>query len=527
MFLNRPRITFLIGALFAGCLMGTLPVNAQNAGVKLKPSTKQLSKGQTFSVEVYIADFNNLESASLPLLYNEKAVKHTDLTNENEEVCSFFDDSRSDPSEGFLLVDCAVLGNDPQSGTEELIYTVTFEAVGVGSSDITFDLENAFTNATVRLRDANNDPIPFSIDQEGVAAVVSPLPTASFTGVYDENSTETDFPSTNGTKARLRVNDPGGGSGGKITTALYEQTPPGGDDATFNDPDGQVTDPAVSERYWELTSSLSGAFDVDARFSYAGLGGTDNPAKLRVARRGLAAGPSESWTLVPVSQTTVDAGNEEVQIISSSSMEFSSGQYALVSNEDSNPLPVQLGSFSGRADGRTAVLTWKTLSEKNNRGFYVEQQTDGDGWKPVSSLIEGAGTTQEVQRYSHRVEDLSFGQHVFRLRQEDRDGNAEVFDDRRAEVNANMEGAYTLEAAHPNPFSSQTTIQFAVQEAQPVSVVLYNVLGQRVRVLHDGTVPGGKTVTLTLDGNQLSSGTYFLRLRSENFTASESVTLVR
>jgi hypothetical protein len=190
-------------------------------------------------------------------------------------------------------------------------------------------------------------------------------------------------------------------------------------------------------------------------------------------------------------------------------------------------LPVELGGFTGRVDGRAAVLEWRTRSETNSRGFFVEKQTPGGNWRQVGGLIEGAGTTQQPQRYSKRVEGLDFGRHVFRLRQVDRDGGEEVFDQRRVELNVRMNDAYTLDAVYPNPTRGRATVSFAVQEPQAVTVALYNTLGQQVKVLKDGLVAGGETVTLTFDAGPLASGLYFVRLRGKDFSATESVTIVR
>jgi hypothetical protein len=199
-----------------------------------------------------------------------------------------------------------------------------------------------------------------------------------------------------------------------------------------------------------------------------------------------------------------------------------------VSNSNNTSLPVELGSFTGKPDGQAAVLTWETLSETNNRGFHVEQKVEQGqeaSWESVG-VVEGAGTSQSGERYSHRVEELDFGSHTFRLRQVDRDGVDEVLD-KRAHVEVRMSEAYNLQGAYPNPFRSRATIEFAVREAQDVTAELYNTLGQRVRVLHEGEVPGNETVALRFGAGALSSGVYFVRLRGENFAATESITLVR
>jgi len=54
--------------------------------------------------------------------------------------------------------------------------------------------------------------------------------------------------------------------------------------------------------------------------------------------------------------------------------------------------------------------------------------------------------------------------------------------DKRAHVEVRMSEAYNLQGAYPNPFRSRATIEFAVREAQDVTVELYDTFGERVRV---------------------------------------------
>ncbi len=83
-----------------------------------------------------------------------------------------------------------------------------------------------------------------------------------------------------------------------------------------------------------------------------------------------------------------------------------------------------------------------------------------------------------------------------------------------------------LSAAHPNPFRSTATVTLAVPHAGPVEVALFDVLGRRVMVLHDGPLAAGSHA-LTVDGAGLPSGVYVVRASGAGFTASRRVTVVR
>ncbi len=86
---------------------------------------------------------------------------------------------------------------------------------------------------------------------------------------------------------------------------------------------------------------------------------------------------------------------------------------------------------------------------------------------------------------------------------------------------------------HPNPFNPQTVIEFINPESQSVHVSLeiFNILGQRVRVLVDGDVaPGSHRVVW--DGRDendrpAATGVYFYRLKTETFDAAKKMLLLK
>jgi flagellar hook assembly protein FlgD len=70
--------------------------------------------------------------------------------------------------------------------------------------------------------------------------------------------------------------------------------------------------------------------------------------------------------------------------------------------------------------------------------------------------------------------------------------------------------------SYPNPFNLETTISFSIPEESEVNITVYNVKGQKIKILESnikstGThsiVWNGKDV----NGNQVGSGVYLFRL---------------
>lgn len=78
----------------------------------------------------------------------------------------------------------------------------------------------------------------------------------------------------------------------------------------------------------------------------------------------------------------------------------------------------------------------------------------------------------------------------------------------------------------PNPFSSSTTIRYALPEAQHVRLAVYNLLGQEVRVLVDGLVEAGYHEA-DVQARDLPSGVYIYRLETADGSFSNRMVLAR
>ncbi|MEM1042402.1 MAG: T9SS type A sorting domain-containing protein [Bacteroidota bacterium] len=80
--------------------------------------------------------------------------------------------------------------------------------------------------------------------------------------------------------------------------------------------------------------------------------------------------------------------------------------------------------------------------------------------------------------------------------------------------------------AYPNPFASETTIQFETAKTASVRLAVYDVTGREVAVLVDGTVAAG-THQATFDARGLASGLYVWHLEAGGRAETGRITLVR
>lgn len=181
-------------------------------------------------------------------------------------------------------------------------------------------------------------------------------------------------------------------------------------------------------------------------------------------------------------------------------------------------LPVELVSFGATADGRSAVLAWRTASETNNAGFDVQQQRDG-AWTTLG-FVAGAGTSLEGHAYAFRADALAPGTYRFRLKQLDFDGTYAF----SPEVELAL-APHHATLSLPPTFTGVATIHLTVERSQRVRVLLFDALGRAVRPLFDGQAEGA--LALPLDGTSLPAGVYFVRAQGKTFEATRQTVLVR
>jgi hypothetical protein len=89
-----------------------------------------------------------------------------------------------------------------------------------------------------------------------------------------------------------------------------------------------------------------------------------------------------------------------------------------------------------------------------------------------------------------------------------------------------MPTTYDLGQNYPNPFNPATNIAYEVPKASHVTLEVFNVLGQRVASLVDQEMEAGK-YTVEFDGSSISSGIYFYRLNSDDFTETKKMVMVK
>lgn len=85
---------------------------------------------------------------------------------------------------------------------------------------------------------------------------------------------------------------------------------------------------------------------------------------------------------------------------------------------------------------------------------------------------------------------------------------------------------FALEQNYPNPFNPVTTIRYQIPQAENVKLIVYDILGRRVKVLVNEHQNAGY-YTLKFDASDLSSGIYFYQLKAGSFTQVRKMLLTK
>jgi len=85
---------------------------------------------------------------------------------------------------------------------------------------------------------------------------------------------------------------------------------------------------------------------------------------------------------------------------------------------------------------------------------------------------------------------------------------------------------FALQQNYPNPFNPTTQISFSIAKAGTYKLAVYNLLGEKVAELVNGSLNAG-TYNVTFDASNLASGIYIYRLQGENVNFTRKMMLMK
>lgn len=213
--------------------------------------------------------------------------------------------------------------------------------------------------------------------------------------------------------------------------------------------------------------------------------------------------------------------------------------------EDDVGLPVKLINFKAISENGYINLSWKTETEQNNLGFKIKRSKYEKGtfetiatYKEFENLI-GQGNSafgKDYQWNDINVEENT--KYFYLLSDVDFEGNEFEHNDLISSVNIgnqkdfDKEFDFSLLQNYPNPFNPTTKIVYKLLSDSKVHLTIFNLLGEKVKTLVDGSsvIAGKHTVSWNGKdefGNSVSSGIYFYKISIGNESIVKKMLLLR
>ena len=85
---------------------------------------------------------------------------------------------------------------------------------------------------------------------------------------------------------------------------------------------------------------------------------------------------------------------------------------------------------------------------------------------------------------------------------------------------------FALLQNYPNPFNPTTKIQFEVPMSQKVELIVYDILGRKVKELYNDLAPAG-VINIEFRADYLASGMYIYRLKTKDISISKKMVLLK
>jgi hypothetical protein len=186
-------------------------------------------------------------------------------------------------------------------------------------------------------------------------------------------------------------------------------------------------------------------------------------------------------------------------------------------------VPVELSSFTADVQEDKILLNWVTSTETNNLGFEIQRRANDYSWTKLG-FIDGRGTTTEKSIYSFIDKNPIDGKSYYRLKQIDLDGSFKIFNS--VQVDFATINDFSLGQNYPNPFNPITDINFSLAKSGTVTLKVFNVLGSEVATLVDDFMEAGKH-TIQFNAKSLTSGIYFYTIKSNTFTSTRKMILMK
>jgi hypothetical protein len=93
-------------------------------------------------------------------------------------------------------------------------------------------------------------------------------------------------------------------------------------------------------------------------------------------------------------------------------------------------------------------------------------------------------------------------------------------------INIQIPRNYLLSQNFPNPFNMTTSFRFKVSKFSNVKICIFDILGNELEILVNEKLKAG-TYEILWNANKFASGLYFISFKTDNFSATKKMILLK
>lgn len=184
-----------------------------------------------------------------------------------------------------------------------------------------------------------------------------------------------------------------------------------------------------------------------------------------------------------------------------------------------NPLPVELLNFEAKICNKDVCLNWSTATETNNDFFTIQRTQDGLTFDDVS-VVDGAGTSTNINDYNSLDNKPFMGVSYYRLKQTDFNGACSY--SQMEMISFENNGDFSFDV-YPNPNNGEDFIINVNSVSGDVLVVVYDATGRETYSKIFIIENKGQNVYAIDPSGKLSAGVYFITATSQQSIVSHKM----
>lgn len=165
-------------------------------------------------------------------------------------------------------------------------------------------------------------------------------------------------------------------------------------------------------------------------------------------------------------------------------------------------------SLEAKAEPNKTSLQWVSNLSSNENDYFIVQKLNADGQKFDNlAVVNNTSTTNDFAQFIHYDDNPTEGDNFYKIVAVLYDGTT-----KESEVKKVTFGKFSFVNVYPNPTDSELNIDLKGYTDNPVSVYLYNTMGQPVLVKH---LESAKSGLIQMDVTNIPVGQYLMRVVSK------------